>query len=167
SSAYPSLRQEAGFEVAVARLPYYDDVRGAPQNTLASGPVLWAANGLGRDDYKAIAAFVKFLLEPESQVEWQREAGFLPLNRAGLLAATQSSLLKDDLAGIRVAIEQLTHKPATNASSASRYADRADIRQMLNDALDDLWADRKPAKQVLDDAVARTQAAARRCSSKC
>ncbi|MBL8471181.1 MAG: extracellular solute-binding protein [Rhodocyclaceae bacterium] len=157
SSVYPSLRHEAGFDLSVARLPYYDDVRGAPQNTLASGAALFAAAGLSRDDYKGVAAFVKFLLEPESQVEWQRETGFLPLNRAGLLAATQSSLLKDDFASIKVAIDQLTNKPATGASSASRYAERADVRQILDDALDELWSDRKPAKQALDDAVQRTQ----------
>jgi sn-glycerol 3-phosphate transport system substrate-binding protein len=42
-----------------------------------------------------VARFVDFWLT-ESQVEWQRNAGYLPLNRAGLLAS-ESRLLAADL----------------------------------------------------------------------
>ncbi len=156
SGSYPALVREAKFEVGVAALPYHDDIPGAPQNTLADGPSLWVAAGRTRSEYETIAKFVAFLLTPESQVELQRHAGSLPLNRAGLLASS-SDLLKSEMANIRVAVATLTNKPATPASAASRYAHRADVRAIVDEELDALWANRKPAKQVLDDAVARSR----------
>jgi sn-glycerol 3-phosphate transport system substrate-binding protein len=156
SGSYPALVRDAKFEVGVAALPYHDDIPGAPQNTLADGPSLWVAAGRTRSEYETIGKFVAFLLTPESQVELQRHAGSLPLNRAGLLAST-SDQLKSEMANIRVAVATLTNKPATPASAASRYAHRADVRAIVDEELDALWANRKPAKQVLDEAVARSR----------
>ena len=156
SGSYPALARDAKFEVGVAPLPYHDDIPGAPQNTLADGPSLWVAAGRTHAEYKTIARFVSFLLTPESQVELQRHAGSLPLNRSGSLASS-SDLLKSEMAHIRVALSTLANKPATPASSASRYAHRADVRAIVGEELDALWGNRKPAKQVLDDAVARSR----------
>lgn len=156
SGSFPALARDAKFEVGVAPLPYHDDIPGAPQNTLADGPSLWIAAGRTPAEYKTIARFVSFLLTPESQVELQRHAGSLPLNRSGLLASS-SDLLKSEMAHIRVAVATLTNKPATPASSASRYAHRADVRAIVGEELDALWGNRKPAKQVLDEAVARSR----------
>jgi multiple sugar transport system substrate-binding protein len=157
SASFPTLTRSAGFAVGVAPLPYHDDIAGAPQNTLADGSTLWVAAGKKADEYRLIAKFVNFLLTPESQVEWQRYGGYLPLNRAGLLASS-SELLKSDLVNVRTAIAELTHKPVTSSSRASRYAERADVRRILDEELEDLWAGRKPAKAALDDAAARSRA---------
>lgn len=151
----PALGRSASFDIGVSAMPYHDDVRGAPQNTLADGAVMWATAGKSRLENKAAAKFVSFLLTPQTQVEWQRELGYLPLNRAGLFAATGSGLLKDDLQAVRVAIAQLTNKPATKASSASSFTERRDVQAAMNDELKSLWSGAKPAKQVLDEAVAR------------
>jgi sn-glycerol 3-phosphate transport system substrate-binding protein len=156
SSSLPQLKHDAGFDIGVAQLPFHDDIPGAPQNTLADGPVLWAAADLSAWKYKVIARFVAFLLQPASQVEWQRYAGFLPLNRSGVLAAG-SELLKSDLAGVSTAVAQLTNKPATPVSRASRFAYRGAVWPLVDEALEAAWADRKPAKEALDDAVARSR----------
>ena len=39
SGAWPTLQRQAGFNIGVATLPYHEDYYGAPQNTLADGPV--------------------------------------------------------------------------------------------------------------------------------
>ena len=153
SSAYPAFVRQAQFEVGVAPLPFHEDYHGAPQNTVSDGPALWVANGKSPAQYKAIAAFIQFLLSAESQIELQRNLGALPLNRAGAYAA-RGELLKDDMASVRVAISTLTHKPVTEASRASSLLRRAEVQKILNEALEHLWANHKPPKQVLDDAVA-------------
>ena len=156
SSSYPGFLRNTRFEVGVAPLPFHEDYFGAPQNTVSDGPALWVANGKTPEQYRAVAAFVSFLLSAESQVELQRNLGGLPVNRAGLYAA-RGDLLKTDLASVRVAIATLTNKPATDASRASLVVKRPDVRQILNEALESLWADQKPAKQALDDAVAKAR----------
>lgn len=156
SSAYPGFLRNARFEVGVAPLPYHEEYFGAPQNTLSDGPALWVVAGKSAEEYRAVAAFVNFLLSAESQVELQRNLGGLPVNRAGLYAA-RGGLLKDDLASVRVAIATLTNKPATDVSRASLVVRRPEVRQILDEALESLWANQKPAKQALDDAVVRAR----------
>lgn len=153
SASWTDFRR-AGTDVGVLRLPYYDDFPGAPQNTVADGPALWVSTGKKPAEYKVAARFVSFWLQPENQVAWQRETGYLPLNRAGLLAS-QSDLLGADLENVRVAVAQLTNKPTTATSAAQPVVQRARVRRILDEELAAVWADRKPAKEALDTAVAR------------
>lgn len=156
SSAFPQIAAGAKFDVGVGALPFHDDVRGAPQNTLADGPNLWAAAGKSKAEYGAIAKFVSYLLTPETQIEIQRTTGALPLNRAGVLAAS-SELLGSELPHIRVALQQLTYKPVTADSRRARLAERPEIRGIINEELEAIWANKKPAKEALDSAVARSR----------
>jgi len=117
---------------------------------------MWVAAGKKPAEYKAIARFVDFWLTGESQVEWQRNAGYLPLNRAGLLAS-ESRLLSSDLANIRIGVQQLTHKPVTSVSKASAYPQRAVVRRIVEEELESVWDDKKPSKLALDTAVARSR----------
>jgi sn-glycerol 3-phosphate transport system substrate-binding protein len=157
SDSWTDFRRQDGLDVAVTRLPYYDDFPGAPQNTIASGPSLWVAAGKKPVEYKGAARFVSFWLQPENQVIWQRETGYLPLNRAGLLAS-QSDVLGKDLENIQVAVNQLTLKPATSASAAQAMISSEKARLVLDEELAAVWADRKAAKAALDNAVARLTA---------
>jgi sn-glycerol 3-phosphate transport system substrate-binding protein len=155
SSAFPTLRRQAKFDVVVAPFPYHDGAYGAPQNTLADGPSMWVAAGRTPAEYKAVAHFVSFWLTPETQVEWQVNAGYLPLNQAGLLIATSSKLLEEPLQANRIAIAELTNKPTTDASAASGLSHEPGVRHVLGEEMENIWADRKPPKQAMDDAVMR------------
>src|SRR5690242_19023336 len=44
SGAYANIKANAKFEFGVAPLPYYADVKGAPQNTIIGGATLWVMN---------------------------------------------------------------------------------------------------------------------------
>ncbi|MDP5238353.1 extracellular solute-binding protein [Uliginosibacterium sp. 31-16] len=155
SAAFPTLVRSSAFPVGVSSYPYHDDAYGAPQNTWADGPALWVAAGRSASEYKLAAAFVRFWLAPQNQVDWQVNAGYLPLSSAGLLATQASKLLKDELAAQRVAIAQLTFKPVSPFSAASAYGHRAGVRRVLADEMEQVFADKKPSKQGLDDAVQR------------
>ncbi|AKU13215.1 hypothetical protein AzCIB_3322 [Azoarcus sp. CIB] len=157
SSSWTDFRRKAGFDIGIAPLPYHEDFPGAPQNTLADGAAMWVAAGKKPAEYKGVARFVAFWLQPENQVAWQRESGYLPLNRAGLFAA-QSDVLGADLENVKVAVAQLGNKPATADSSASGFIGRARVLGILDEELSAVWADRKPAKEALDNAVTRVQA---------
>ena len=154
SNAWAEFRQQSGLKVGVTRLPYVEDALGAPQNTLADGASLWAAAGKKSAEYKGIASFVSFWLQPDNQVTWQRDAGYLPLSRAGILAS-ESSLLGDELENIKVAIGQLTNRPVTPNSVVQPAIERASARRIIDEELNDVWADRKGAKAALDSAVSR------------
>lgn len=152
SASWPAFRRVGTLDLGIAPLPYHDDMRGAPQNTIADGASMWITAGRQPAEYKAMAAFVDFWLQPDNQVAWQRDTGYLPLNRAGVLAA-RSELLGPDLENVQVAVAQLTNKLATPASSATPLADSVKVTRIVDAALKEVWADAKPVKKALDDAV--------------
>ena len=155
SASWVDFRRRGKVDVAVSRLPYHEDFPGAPQNTVADGPALWVSAGKKPAEYKVVARFISFWLQAQNQVAWQRETGYLPLNRAGLLAS-RSELLGDDLENVRVAVDQLTNKPVTADSAAQPLVERERVRRILDEELAGVWADRKAAKEALDNAVTRS-----------
>lgn len=163
SGAWPTLVRETGFALGVSSYPYHDDAYGAPQNTWADGPSMWVAAGKTAAEYKVAARFIRFWLTPQSQLEWSVDAGYLPLSPAGLLAATSSKLLSEELAAQRLAIAQLTYKPVTASSYATAFGHRRGVRRVLAEEMEAVFADRKPPKQGLDDAVQRIRAGEQGC----
>lgn len=155
SASWPQFVQAAGFEVGVGELPYYDDLPGAPGPTLADGASLWAASGKSRNDYRTAARFVRFLLEPENQLYWQRTTGFLPLNSRGVFVRDTVDMTQPNL---RVASQQLQLGPKMRRVTASTLPNSLAVRTIVEDELDRVWADIQPAKQALDNAVERVGA---------
>lgn len=158
SSAYPGFQRLASFDVGVSSLPYHDDFPGAPRNTLADGSVLWLGQGHTSGEYTLAARFVNFLLTPESQAEWQRNLGYLPLGRTGLPLLSQKADAEGP-AQNKVALAALDQKPVTAASRATRLAQRQDIQDIVDRELEALWDEKKPAKEAVDDAVSLARSA--------
>lgn len=154
SSIYADLHESATLEAGVAPLPYHDDVRDSPQQTLADGASLWFGAGLKPAEYKAIARFADFLLGPEMQVELTVAGGFLPMTPVARAAAS-SKLLKADLAGLQVAYGQLQGKGTLRALRVSQFEP---VRIIIDEELEAVWANKKPAKEALDTAVRRGNA---------
>jgi sn-glycerol 3-phosphate transport system substrate-binding protein len=111
SSLFGTLRDGRKVETGVSALPYHDDVQGTPQQTLADGASLWVGGGKKADEYKGVALFVSFLMEPDLQVELTALEGFLPMTSVAR-AAANSQLLRADVASLDVAYLQLQGKGA-------------------------------------------------------
>lgn len=154
SSLNATLADKKPFEYGVSALPYHDDVRGAPQNTLADGASLWFANDMKPAETRAVAKFVNYLMGPEIQIDLTLAGGFLPMTPVARAAAS-SKLLKEDLAGLQVAYAELKG----NVSSPSiRVAQVEKLRTVVEEELESVWANKKPAKEALDSAVTRSNA---------
>ena len=154
SASWPTFHQSAAFDVGVSELPYYDDFPGGPAATLVDGASLWMAEGRKRNDYRAAASFVRFMLQPENQLAWQRGTGFLPLDADGRIATTVDA---EDLPSSIVARSQLGvgQKGESTRVSETELPRRVAVRAILEEELDAVWADTKAAKQALDNAVTR------------
>ncbi|HRE87469.1 extracellular solute-binding protein, partial [Accumulibacter sp.] len=151
SSLYGTLRAGRKVETGVSALPYHDDVQGTPQQTLADGASLWVGGGKKADEYKGVALFVNFLLEPDLQVELTALEGFLPMTSVAR-AAANSQLLRADVASLDVAYLQLQGKGALRQLRVSQIEP---VRIIVEEELEAAWAGRKPAKEALDNAVER------------
>ena len=153
SSLVAALGEKKSLDFGVSALPYHDDVRGAPQNTLADGSSLWVGGALKPAEAKGVAAFVNYLLSPDLQVEMTVAGGFLPMTSAAR-AAMGSKLLKADLLGLNVATAQLQGK----MNPSVRVSQIEPVRIIVEEELENVWSGKKPAKEGLDNAVARGNA---------
>ena len=154
SALFAALPDARKAQTGVSALPYHDDVQGAPQQTLADGASLWIGAGQKATEYKGVASFISFLMQPEVQVELTAQEGFLPMSPAAR-AAAESKLLKDDVAALSVAGRQL-QGPA--ALRVIRVSEIEPVRIIAEEELEHAWAGKTPAKLALDRAVSRGNA---------
>lgn len=153
SAAYASIVKNAKFKFAVSTLPYYSDVVGAPQNTIIGGASLWAMNGKTVEEYKGVAKFFKFLSLPEVQAKWHQETGYLPITKAAY-ELTRKSGFYETQPGTDVSVQQMIVK-TTAKSRGIRLGNFPQIRNVIDEELENVWTGKKSAKEALDNAVKR------------
>ncbi|UCE31712.1 MAG: sn-glycerol-3-phosphate ABC transporter substrate-binding protein UgpB [Burkholderiales bacterium] len=150
-----------GFDFGVSYLPYWPDVEGAPQNTIIGGATLWVLRGHKKEEYAGVAAFFNYLSLPEVQADWHQFTGYLPITTAAYELTKQQGFY-DKNPGFDVAIKQMTGKAPTANSKGLRFGNFVQIRDIINEELEAVWAGTKSAQQGLDAAVARGNVLLRR-----
>jgi len=153
SAAYGTIKQQAKFKFGESTLPYYADVQGAPQNTIIGGASLWIMGGKSKAEYKGVAKFLSFLSQPDVQAQFSQETGYLPITAAAY-EMTRKSGFYDKNPGTDVAVQQMIVKTTKN-SRGVRAGNMSQVRDVIDEELESVWAGKKTAKQGLDDAVRR------------
>ncbi|HVC52031.1 MAG TPA: sn-glycerol-3-phosphate ABC transporter substrate-binding protein UgpB [Stellaceae bacterium] len=157
SAAYGMFKSGAKFDFGVTELPYYPDVKGAPQNSIIGGASLWVMAGKPADHYKGIAEFFTYLSGVPVQEKWHEDTGYLPITKAAY-AATKASGFYEKNPGTEVALLQMTGKPPTQNSRGLRFGNMVQIRDVIAEDLEAAFAGKESAKAALDDAVKRGNA---------
>jgi sn-glycerol 3-phosphate transport system substrate-binding protein len=154
SATRADIRKNSRFEVGYGMLPYWPDVKGAPQNTIIGGATLWVLRNRPRDEYKGVAKFFGFLSKPQVQAAWHQNTGYLPVTRAAFdLTRTQG--FYDRNPGTAISIEQITLKPPTENSRGVRLGSFVLIRDVIDGELEQAFARKKTAQAAMDSAVER------------
>jgi sn-glycerol 3-phosphate transport system substrate-binding protein len=153
SAAYGVLKRSAKFAWAISPLPYYPDVPGAPQNTVIGGASLWVSSGKKADDYKGVAQFLAYLSRPEVAAKSHQRTGYLPVTIASYEATDKSGFYKEN-PGTDVSVTQMIRK-TTDKSRGIRLGNFVQIRAVIDEELEQIWAGKKSAKEALDAAVKR------------
>jgi sn-glycerol 3-phosphate transport system substrate-binding protein len=154
SGAYANIKANAKFEFGVAPLPYYADVKGAPQNTIIGGATLWVMNQKNPEVYKGVAKFFTFVSSPEIQLDWHKSTGYVPITLAAYELAKKQGLYQER-PGFDTAIKELTNKAPTPNSKGLRLGNFVQIRNVIDEELESVWSGQKSAKQALDEGVKR------------
>jgi sn-glycerol 3-phosphate transport system substrate-binding protein len=154
SAAYANIKRQAKFNWGIAKLPYYSDVAGAPQNTLIGGASLWVMNGKKAPEYKGVAKFFSFLSSADVQVKWHQETGYLPITVAAYDISKKSGFYEKN-PGTDVSVQQMIVK-TTDKSRGIRLGNFVQIRDVIDEELEGVWAQKQDAKQALDKIVSRS-----------
>ncbi len=156
SALYGAVKRNAKFPGGISTLPYYPDVPGAPQNTVIGGASLWAMSGKKPDEYKGVAAFYKYLSDAQVQAKSHQETGYLPITTEAFGITEKSGFYKAN-PGTDVSVSQMIRK-TTDKSRGIRLGNFVQIRTIIDEELEQVWAGKKTAKQGLADAKKRGDA---------
>jgi sn-glycerol 3-phosphate transport system substrate-binding protein len=154
SATRADILANSKFEVGYGMLPYWPDVKGAPQNTIIGGATLWVLRDRPGDEYKGAAKFFGFLSKPEIQAAWHQNTGYLPVTRAAF-DLTRAQGFYDRNPGTAISIEQITLKPPTENSRGVRLGSFVLVRDVIDDELEQAFSGKKSAQAALDSAVER------------
>jgi sn-glycerol 3-phosphate transport system substrate-binding protein len=152
SAGYAGFKKTCQFEFATSTLPYWPDVKGAPQNTIIGGASLWVMAGHTPEEYKGVAAFFNYLSRPEVQAEWHQGTGYLPITQAAYELTKQQGYYEQN-PGTETALKQMTLNQPTENSKGLRFGDHAKTRDICDNEMEAVLAGSKTAQQGLDDAV--------------
>ena len=154
SAAYANIKKNAKFDFGVSKLPYYEEEPGAPFNTIIGGASLWAMAGKKPAEYKGVAAFFEFLSTPAIAAEWHQQTGYLPIT-VQAYEDTKKSGFYDANPGTDISVQQMTGTKPTNVTKGIRLGNFVQIRAIIDEELESVWAGKKAPKLALDDAVKR------------
>ncbi|WP_282602519.1 sn-glycerol-3-phosphate ABC transporter substrate-binding protein UgpB [Paracoccus sp. PARArs4] len=145
------------FEVGYGMLPYYDDVEGAPQNSIIGGATLWTLSGKSDDEYAAAAAFYSYLSSAEVQADWHQFSGYLPITQAAY-DLTREQGYYDENPGAETGLQQITLNEPTENSKGLRFGNYVQIRGVIDEEFEQLLSGDKDAQGALDNVVERGNA---------
>lgn len=152
SAGYAGFKSTAKFEFGTGMLPYWPGAPGAPQNTIIGGASLWVMAGLPAEDYKGVAKFFSYLSSPEVQADWHQFSGYLPITTAAY-ELTKKSGFYEQKPGTETPILQMTlHAPNEN-SMGIRFGNFPQMRDIMDDEFEAIFAGKKTAEQGMADAV--------------
>lgn len=143
------LANAKDFEVGFGMLPYYSDVKGAPQNTIIGGATLWVLKGKPADHYKAVADFLSYLSSPEVQADWHQFSGYLPITQAAYDLSKQQGYY-DKNPGAEVALKEITLNTPTPNSKGLRFGNYVQVRTIIDEEFEQMLAGKKTAQEALD-----------------
>lgn len=161
SAYYGSIVAQAEFEFAQTMLPLDTNVASAPQNSIIGGATLWALQGHEADDYKGLAKFMTYLSSPEVQAWWHQETGYVPITTAAADLSEKQGFYESN-PGTDTAIKQLSLNTPTPNSRGLRFGNFVQIRDVINEEMEALWAGDVTAQVALDNAVERGNALLRK-----
>lgn len=152
SASYAGVSENASFDFGVAPLPYDADVIDTPNNTIIGGASLWVLNGATAAQKKGIAAFFEYLSTPEVQADWHQFTGYLPITEAAAELTREQGFYANN-PGTEVAIQQMTGSAPTENSKGLRVGNMVQIRDVINGALEKIFAGEVGVQAGLDRAV--------------
>ncbi len=154
SAYYASMVDQADFAFGQAMLPLDTDIAEAPQNSIIGGATLWVLEGHEGEDYQGVAEFFNYLSRPDVQATWHQETGYVPITTAAYELSEEEGFYEEN-PGTDTAIKQLSLNEPTANSRGLRFGNFVQIREIINEELEELWSGQKTAEEALGDAARR------------
>jgi sn-glycerol 3-phosphate transport system substrate-binding protein len=147
--------------LGAAMLPYYNDVQGAPFNSIIGGAAFWAMNRgptaqRSADENRGIAEFYAFLAQARVAAAWHTETGFLPVTRTAFEQVRASGFYTQN-PGADIPIQQLLRGGGqmTGNTRGIRLGGFVEIRTIMQEEMERALQGQQTAQAAMDSSVTR------------
>ena len=160
AGARSRITREAKFPWGTAMLPFYDDVPGAPRNSIIGGASLWALNkgpqgGRSAEEWRGLAEFFRFVSRTDVATKWHMDTGYVPLTRAAYEKAKAAGYYKEN-PGADVPIEQLLRGgEMTENTRGIRLGGYVEIRNIIQEEMEKAFQGQGTGQQAMAAITAR------------
>jgi sn-glycerol 3-phosphate transport system substrate-binding protein len=150
------LVKSAKFDWGEAFLPYDPEIIKTPLNSIIGGASLWTMTAPGRtpEEYKAVAAFLQFIGQPDNDAYWHQHTGYVPVTLAGFELSQKQGFYEKN-PGADLPVRQLTRGTVTSNSKGLRLGRLVEIRNIIYEEMEKGFQGGQTAQQAMDNAVAR------------
>lgn len=138
SGSFGGLTKSADFKFGASFLPYWKSIIDEPKGTFIGGAALFAMAGKSDEEYKGVADFFAFLTNPESQVFWHKETGYVPITTAAYDMAKDEGYYKST-PDAEVGILQLS-QPGGEWTKGYRLGYYVQIREVMYKNFDNIFS---------------------------
>ena len=138
----------------IAELPVYAGTE--RHNSLVGGASLWVLKGKSPAEYKAAAAFLNWIAQPEQALFWSTNTGYIPVTKTGYDFMVKSGFYdKAPYKGREVAIACADRSDADAAHPRHPPGRHAADPPEVGNAMQAIFSNQTPVQQALDDAAKR------------
>jgi len=104
--------------------------------------------GKKKEDYKGVAKFFNYVASPEQQAQSHQMTGYLPITSAAYDITRKSGFYEKN-PGTDVSVQQMIVK-TTDKSRGLRLGNFVQIRTIIDEELEGVWAGKQDAKAALE-----------------
>jgi sn-glycerol 3-phosphate transport system substrate-binding protein len=145
--------------VGAAFLPNYEDVAGAPRNSVIGGASFWVLNaGPNRprtaDELQGIAEFFRFIARPAVAAKWHVDTGFLPVTRTAFQQVQATDFYRQN-PGADIPARQLLRGEMTPNTMGFRLGNMPEIRVVIQEEIERVFQGQQTPQQAMDNANRR------------
>ncbi|GAB5056571.1 ABC transporter substrate-binding protein [Companilactobacillus alimentarius] len=162
SASISQLNKKNKNKLGITYFPHPD---GRKANGVAiGGAALWISNDKSKDVQRGVFEFIKYTLNPEIQAQWQKDTGYLALNKDSQETKTLKELYKKNPES-KVSSKQLQEAIPNNFNSGILMEGMQKTRQIEQFAMEsiynggDITRALKDADQKIDDNLTTTNRA--------
>lgn len=160
TASYATVEAAGRVDLVVGLLPIYAGT--TRHNTVTGGASLWVMKGFDPAIYRAVAAFLRYLLRPESQLALTRVTGYLPVTDDAARRFLASANPADpDTAVVATAYKSLT-QPGAVGSRGVRLGNVTQVFDAWGDEVTSAFAGRRTMRDAIARARERADALAAR-----
>ncbi len=148
----PLLKQKSSFPIGVGYFPYWSSIAHKPFNLPIGGSSFWVMSGFTEEEYRGIAQFFEYLSSTGIQAYWHQKTGYLPITDAAYHLTKKKGFYKNNPAA-EIPVLEVMSSPPTPYTHGIRVGNYMQIREMIVDHLEKVFAEELTPKQALDSAV--------------